>query len=244
MEQSVSNLNKKLTLLSLFEVEPNRALEYKSNCEEFVELKVMMCILKQELQNAKDNTQTLKELAEEIYVLRKRLNHLQIHFPKGNAPRIPSATVNIPIPTQFNEIQNENQPVKKKRSQTAQIDSIDEELFKSIPKHVKGHVSLSQLNAGIKEVNIILKKKYEFLERPRKSLTYKEEKKRSLYIELGKDLRNTPHSIFFSDQDILDYSTMLKVKKKTRSDIFLMLRHIGKMKETRKAKIPRYCILF
>ena len=48
---------------------------------------------------------------------------------------------------------------------------------------------MEQINTGISEVNTVLEKKYEFLKRPRKTLTRAEDRKRNVCLEMGKDLK-------------------------------------------------------
>jgi len=45
------------------------------------------------------------------------------------------------------------------------------------------------MNEGIAEINHILKSKYEFLNRPRKTLSLKEEKRRAVYLEQAKEVK-------------------------------------------------------
>ena len=55
---------------------------------------------------------------------------------------------------------------------------------------MKGRLTLEIINSGIADINLILAKKYNLLNRPRKGLSLKEDKIRSLYLDQGKDLKS------------------------------------------------------
>ncbi|XP_039251516.2 SKA complex subunit 1-like [Styela clava] len=218
---------------------------------DLVDLGAMCEAIRSKIDQEKDKLAEIQKKRERLNEVRQRLNHMCYHLPETTTPVYQNAPINFTaiqstrtVDIESSKVEDkENLKPDKKSKGVKIIRSLQENDFEHIPKHVKGHLSMEQINSGIGEVNHILEKKYEFLKRPRKTLSRADEKKRSIYLEMGKDLKGTIFEIFFMDSDVQSYGTVLKSRPKSRETVFLVLRHLGKMKEIRKGKPPRYCIV-
>lgn len=163
----------------------------------------------------------------------------------------PSLPKDLDKNTEGREENKENVTAKKtvKKLEKRSLDQIEEDYFKKIPKHIKKHLTLMQLNSGISEINQLLEKKYSYLDCTKKSLNNADQKLRAKYraegIELQQELKavtGSTSATFFNDADVTAYTKMLKTKKRTKEDIFLVLRHINKIKQVRKKSSVKYIL--
>ncbi|XP_076815911.1 SKA complex subunit 1-like [Clavelina lepadiformis] len=210
-------------------------------------LSEMQCLLDKQ----KEELRSFKVNLDDIHALQKKIDRLMIFAMKNFSPlNISNSNPTSPNLSHETDADKENAPVPvKQKPQTKphkavpSLNHLTEQQLQTVPKYVKGHLSLVLVNAGIDEINKVLSKKYEFLNRPRKTLSLKEEKRRAVYLEQAKEVKGTPYSTFFVDDDIYKFTTTLKTKKKTKNDVFLILRHLGRVKEMHKGNLTRYCIL-
>lgn len=249
-KKKVSRTEEGLKLMDVlyYSVDGKYSLQEISN--DLVDLSAMCEAIRSKITQEKDKLAEIQNKRERLNEVRRRLNHISYHLPEPSSP--PPVRQNVPVVKETAKLLNvvnkkveckDNAHPEKQTKGVKIIRLLQESDFSRIPKHVKSHLSMEQINVGIAEVNHVLEKKYEFLKKPRKTLNRADEKKRSIYLEMGKDLKGTIYEIFFMDSDIQSYGTVIKARPKTRETVFLVLRHLGKMKEVRKGKPPRYCIV-
>nr|CAB3266086.1 spindle and kinetochore-associated protein 1-like [Phallusia mammillata] len=194
---------------------------------------------KKEFEQMKDNHEALNKMKPRIDAL--------LLYSLQHSTSCPEVSPKAPSPA-TESIAEENKenvaaPQRTKQKSIAKLNLVTSSQFNKLPRHVRGHLTLEQMNTGVGEVNEILKGKYEFLSKPRKTLSLKEDKRRALYLEQAKEVKGTAYAIFFVDEDIQQYGKMLKLKRKTKDTVFLILRHMGIVKEIHKGKLTRYAIM-
>lgn len=235
-----------LTVLPVLHFDEGKT-EFNTLCRNVEDFKENVSSMRENINEYNDLFQEIKVLQDESSEYIKDCYSLAI-FKMQHGPRFQSTIHNasdevLKTVSQVNQVERGQPKVTKKKTAVPCYRTFTNEEYMEIPKHVRKHVSLQQFNDCLKEVNLIWKKKYEFLAKPNKSLSLADQKKRCKYLEDAKPVKGTPHSIFFTDDDISAFSTILKSKKQTRQSVFLCLRHVGKMKETRVNKLTRYAFL-
>jgi len=149
------------------------------------------------------------------------------------------------LPTSQSKSGNEEKEnrLPPKKVKVRNIEQLGENELKEVPKYLKGHLSIDQLNLGVSEINVILAKKYEYLDVPKGSLSVGDRKIRGDYRKEIVDMQSSGYTTFFNDDDLMKFGRMLKTKKQTCKNCMLVLRHLGKMKEVRKGKSTKYCLV-
>jgi len=67
-------------------------------------------------------------------------------------------------------------------------------------------------------------------------------KKRGEYSKGLIELKDTIYEMYFDEVDIKENTVMLRTKKKTKEQIFLILRSLSKIKEIRRKNNVKYCL--
>lgn len=226
-------------------------LHFDEGVKEYTALNDNVENFKQYASNMKEDLSEYKDLIQEMKVLQDELsahNKDLLSFASHQMKHCQMQPMTHDASGVLKRIPLENQAAQqttttKKKTPVPCYRAFTEEEYADIPKHIRSHMSLQVFNDCLNEVNLIWKKKYEFLARPKKGLSLSDQKKRSKYLDEAKPVKDSPHSIFFTDDDINAFSTVLKVKKKTKQSVFLCLRHVGMLKETRVNKLTRYAFL-
>ncbi|XP_078491403.1 SKA complex subunit 1-like [Ciona intestinalis] len=205
--------------------------------KDVMEMQDLVSSMRENVKKTKVDMELLKENYESMKSVEKNVDGMLLFALKNSAVCVKREELDNISP------ENKENSAPKKKTIIAQLNPLTSKEFASVPKYVRSHLSLDQVLAGIAEVNHILHEKYTFLAKPRKLLSVKEDKRRAVYLEQAKEVKGTTYSTFFMDDDIKRYSKSLKLKPKTKDTVFLILRHLGRLKEMHRSKITRYCIL-
>uniref|UniRef100_H2Z9C6 SKA complex subunit 1 n=1 Tax=Ciona savignyi TaxID=51511 RepID=H2Z9C6_CIOSA len=209
--------------------------------DDVIEMKNHVRVMKLSVKKAKQDLESMKENCKKLQLVEEEADEMMIFALKNSVAQ----SVHSPTENDHKSAGNKEnvKPAPRLKHAIPQLNKLTSEEFGSVPKYIRSHLTIEQVASGIGEINHILHEKYTLLNKPRKGLSLKENKHRAVYLEQAKEVKGTCHSTFFTDDDVQRYARTLKLKRKTKDSIFLILRHLGKMKEIHKAKITRYCIL-
>ena len=235
----VSKFNEKLNnlhltaLLTKSFVDEEGLTQLKEMKVEIVELKKLMEHIKDYNIKLVKNTEIIKENSFELEALN---DELQSTIERLNDKKIENRSLK--------KIEDPNKKcnMKENKSCRRSIEEIDENTFIKVPKHVKKRLTLNQINSAIQEINSVFQKKYSLVYSKNKKLSLKEQKVRGEYKKEALELKPTGYTCFINDTDLMDHSVVLRTKKRTKEDIVLLLRHLGKLKEIRIKSSIKYCI--
>ncbi|XP_033113074.1 spindle and kinetochore-associated protein 1-like [Anneissia japonica] len=119
------------------------------------------------------------------------------------------------------------------------MDYLTVEEYDSVPKYMKGRLPYETVNNVVEGINKAILAKYTFLKQPVSSLNNKDTKKHKKYK--AQETKDTKGVFFCIDEDLKNYSNW-RMDSSTRSSLTI-LRHCGRMRETRGNGIVRYCLV-
>lgn len=112
--------------------------------------------------------------------------------------------------------------------------------FSLIIRYIKKRMAYEQVNTGVDELHRILEEKYKIMSMPRSKLGTQAMKRFEAFRNAENE--DTAGQHFFTDDDIRQMGQKLKLDSNGKS-ILTMLRHCGRLKESRRGGINRYIIL-
>ena len=235
----VSKFNEKLNnlhltaLLTKSLIDEEGLTQLKEMKVEIVELKKLMEHIKDYNKKLVQNTEIIRENSFELEAVNnelqntiKRLNDIKVEKRSLKKVEDPNKTKNM----------------KENKSSRRSIEQIDVSTLDKIPKHVKKRLTLNQINSAIQEINSVFQKKYALVHSKNKKLNLKEQKVRGEYKKEALELKASGYTCFINDIDLMNHSVVLRTKKRTKEDIVLLLRHLGKLKEIRIKSSIKYCL--
>ena len=236
----VSKFNEKLNNLQLTAL-LTKSLINEEGLHQLKELKIEIVELKKLMEHIKDyneklvrSTETIRENSSELEALNDELKNTLQRL--GDLKIGEKSQLKTENPKKVGNVLKENKGCRRS------VVEIDENILKKIPKHVKKRLTLDQINSAIQEINLVFQKKYSLVYSKNKKLSLKEQKIRGEYKKEALELKPTGYTCFINEADLMNHSTVLRTKKRTKEDIVLLLRHLGKLKEIRQKSSIKYCL--
>jgi len=191
MDSSIGRLTDRLSSCKLHLNKIEQVLEqFSSSSNKENEEVELINDIKEIINQVKESNGEKKKLLEKLQFNSQMIKHIQQDFHDMLFEKMKKLTSdeyitkmnnNHPKRVEIGIQGKETLAPKHAALQLKSIDLLSLETFNKIPKHIKGRLTLEQVNNGIVEINKILKVKQDFLRKPISKLTLVDRKKRGEY---------------------------------------------------------------
>ncbi|XP_033120694.1 spindle and kinetochore-associated protein 1-like [Anneissia japonica] len=243
----LDNLNKCMQMSNICKEAEVQDVLFSINHELLV-LESTVAQMKKRLIKQREEVSQSKLLSEQLKSQNALLQHMSENIP-SRLPGLQKVQIekkqSIVLQAKYEENTEHKDEATKSTTKAPRkvavpvMDYLTVEEYDSVPKYMKGRLPYETVNNVVEGINKAILAKYTFLKQPVSSLNNKDTKKHKKYK--AQETKDTKGVFFCIDEDLKNYSNW-RMDSSTRSSLTI-LRHCGRMRETRGNGIVRYCLV-